>query len=194
MLVSKRHSRRSRSLRAYMKASCTRSRAEAAPVITWRHTKSALKCAPKHVRARVAYRARHRIDAHSPTGFTQSTLRLTEPGVLHERGRSGAQFFLEGTSELTDAEECPLGQSFDRQVVAQVRMNPGREIPEPVDRRRLELQRLRELILPTVTLHVHHHLTGHRQRRGRAEVFLDQRQRQVDTRAHSRRRVELARF
>ena len=71
-------------------------------------------------------------------------------------------------------------------------MDPGRDVAKTIRRRDLKLKRLGKLTLSAGTLEVNDQLSRDGERRARTLVLLDERQRQVDSRGHSSRRVILA--
>ena len=71
--------------------------------------------------------------------FGEAPSRFVQPQGLDKDGRSRAESFLEPTAEVARAEVCFAGESFHRQILAQVSAGPGNEVSKVVGRLYLEL-------------------------------------------------------
>src|SRR5205085_11858854 len=83
------------------------------------------------------------------------------------------------------------GQRFHRQRVMQIRMNPCNEVAESIGRRYLVSEWLGKLVLSSWSLQIHNELARNGERRSRTFVFLDECQREIDSRGDAGRRVKL---
>lgn len=129
------------------------------------------------------------LDRHR--SWKQTRSRLVETYSLHEDCRRAAEPIVALPIELPRRDRHPTRERLDGEIPVEVSRHVGREVRVPIGRAALEAERLRELRLAARTSDVDHELACDAKRCGRAEVFFDQGQREVDAGRDPGRRVEL---
>ena len=129
-------------------------------------------------------------DATDPEiGFFQLSTRGLQSGAGYHAGGSDTRLLRVGAVERARGHADVLGEPLDPEVVVEVSFDPlVQAFERPAPGLDLLLQSAAELRLSTGSLRVDDEPARDVQRGGATEILLDDREREVDARGHSRRR------
>ena len=123
--------------------------------------------------------------------FAEPALRRLDPQPLDRLGRRAAGRLLVAAQKRAIAHTGARGEARRRKIGAEILAHPGVQGAEGVVAL-LQLQRRAELRLAAGALEKNHQLARHGERDRAPEVFLDQSEREIDTRGDARRGPDVA--
>jgi hypothetical protein len=159
------------------------------PVSARRHPKPVTERSAKGVGALKTNRRRDRLDRHIRS--REATARFIQAMILDEDAGRLTKSSFEAANEMSRRETGALRQNRDGKIAVRIVRDPACQFSQAIVRLSLKPQRLGVLLLPAGPLQINDQLAGYSQRGGWSQIFLDQRQREIDPGGYSSGSVKL---
>ncbi len=156
------------------------------------HTEVPFERAAKRVAALIADRSPESLNRDVPLGKPPACRVKAE--TLHEAGRRRTKHVFEAPCEMPRSAVHPFGQRFNGEITCDVFDHPGGDLAKLARGAALEMKGRRILHLAAGALQVHDKLSGYGECGCAPEIFLDKRERKIDSGGDSRRRIQASGF